>query len=402
MIYDFKATDADGAWLEGDLDAVSEDQARLLLRKEFPNLRSIVSLKPQARPKTQVFRVPAGDVVVFYRRLAVMLESGVTIDRALTFLAESADGPIVAVIEQLQEHVCRGDNLLVALNRPEMSSVFAPLARGLIGTGMKTGALAESLTRLAEITERRYGQRRAFLGALAYPAMVSLAIGLLALGFLVFIAPGELEIFATLGSQLPLPTRILVALSNFVRNPLLWAGLLGALVLLGPAAYRALRPGTRFRKLLDRGVLRLPFFGQFWEKATASEVLHIWSSSLRVGVPLAEGIALSLPTVSNSEILGRLVQANLELRDGSDFGEALRHHQVFPQLVTSMISLGFESGQLDSMLLRVSELYEEDVNSTIEQVAKVIEPLLLGVAGLMAAFVALACLMPMLQLGSSL
>lgn len=402
MIYDFKAIDTDGALLEGDLDAVSEEQARLLLRKEFPNLRSIVWLKLQPLPATRPFRVPAGDVVVFYRRLAVMLESGVTIDRALTFLAESADGPVVGVIEKLQQHVSRGDNLLVALNQPEMGKVFTPLARGLVGTGLKTGALAESLTRLAEISERRYGQRRAFLGALAYPAVVSLAIGLLAVGFLVFIAPGELGIYATLGGELPLPTRILVALSELVRNPLLWAGLLALLGLGGPLAHRALKPGTRLRKRLDLRILGVPFFGPLWEKAIASEVLHIWSSSLRVGVPLSEGIALSLPTVSNSEILGRLSQANLELRDGCDFGEALRNHQVFPQLVTSMISLGFESGQLDSMLQRVSELYEDEVNGTIEQVAKVVEPILLGVAGLMAGFVALACLMPMLQLGSSL
>ncbi|MFN8606377.1 MAG: type II secretion system F family protein [Vulcanimicrobiota bacterium] len=402
MIYDFKVTDGDGSLLEGDLDAISEEQARLLLRKEFPNLRSIIWLKPQPLPKARPYKVPPGDVVIFFRRLAVMLDSGVTIDRALTFLAESTDGPLVVVIEKLQQHVSRGDNLLVALNQPEMSRVFSPLARGLVGTGLKTGALAESLVRLAEITERRYGQRRAFLGALAYPAIVSLAIGLLGIGFLVFIAPGELGIYAALGSTLPLPTRILVALSEFVRNPMLWAVLLAALGLAGPPVYLALRPGTPLRRALDRRVLGLPFFGPLWEKATAAEVLHIWSSSLRVGVPLSEGIGLSLPTVSNSEILGRLMRANLELRDGSDFGEALRIHRVFPQLVTSMISLGFESGQLDSMLQRVSELYEEDVNGTIEQVAKVIEPILLGVAGLLAAFVALACLMPMLQLGSSL
>lgn len=402
MLYDFQAIDQDGATLEGDVNALSEEQARLLLRKEFPNLRSIISLKIQAPSTPKVFRVPPADVVVFYRRLAVLLEAGVNIDRALLFVAESADGPVAEVVEILQTSVARGEDMLVALSKPEMRNVFSPLARGLIGTGLKTGALAESLTRLAQVSERRYGQRRAFLSALTYPAILSLCIFLLALLFLVFIAPGELGIYASLGGELPGPTRLLVDLSNLIRNPLLWSGLAVTALVAFPLLRRALNPAHSFRKQLDRKLLGVPFLGSLWEKAAASQVLHIWSSSLRVGVPLSEGIALSLPTVTNTEILSRLQKANLELSEGGDFGEALRQHEVFPLLVTSMISLGFESGQLDGMLERVSQLYEEEVNMALTQIAKVTEPILLAVAGFMAGFVALACLMPMLQLGSRL
>ena len=402
MIFDFQAIDGDGATLEGDVKATSEEQARRLLRQEFPNLRSITSLKPQPVTAPKVFRVAHGEVVIFYRRLAVLLEAGVTIDRALLFVAESAEGPIVEVVEVLQQGVSRGENLMVAISRPEMAQVFSPLARGLIGTGLKTGALAESLARLADVAERRYSQRRAFISALTYPAVLSVCIALLALLFLLYIAPGELGIYATLGAQLPWPSQVLVNLSNLLRSPILWAALSVIGLVVYPLLRRALRFGTGFRRRVDQRLLRVPFFGSLWEKAVATEVLHIWSSSLRVGVPLGEGIALSLPTVTNTEVLERLKKAHLELREGGDFGEALRQFDVFPQLVTSMISLGFESGQLDGMLERVSQLYEDEVNVALTQMSKVIEPVLLGVAGFMAGFVALACLMPMLQLGSSL
>lgn len=402
MLFEFRVIDKDGATLEGDVSAASEEQAAWMLRKEYPGMRSITFIKGQPTGKVRAIRVKSADMVIFYRRLAVMLEAGVNIDRALLFLSESADGPIAQLLEQLQREVASGSDLLDVLSKPEMRQVFSPLARGLIGTGMKTGALAESLTRLAEVTERRYAQRRAFLSALSYPAVLLLAIVSLAALFLVFVAPGEIGIYSNLGGELPWVTQVLVNLSDGLRSPLLWGGLAAVLVVGVPLARHALRPGTRARQGLDRRLLKLPFFGSLWEKSAASEVLHIWSASLRVGVPLSEGIALSLPTITNSELLSRLNQAHLGLREGEDFGEALRQYEVFPQLVTSMISLGFESGQLDGMLQRVSELYEEDVNSAIAQVAKVTEPILLGVAGFLAGFVAVACLMPMLQLGNSL
>lgn len=398
MLYDFQAIDNEGATLEGDVNATSEDQARLLLRKEFPNLRKIVWLRPQPQGKIKPLRLSHAEAVTFYRRLAVMLEAGVTIDRALSFLADATDGALAEVMEILQKDVSKGSHLLDAMSRPELCHIFSPLARGLIGTGLKTGALAESLGRLADVSERRFAQRKAFLSAMTYPAVLSFCIAALAILFLVFIAPGDSGIFASLGGDLPWPTQVLVNLSDWVRNPLPWAALLLTIALARPL----LRPGARLRSVIDRKLLDLPVLGPLCEKAAAAEVLHIWSSSLRVGVPLSEGIALSLPAVTNAAILTRLQQANTCLKEGGDFGEALRQHRVFPQLVTSMISLGFESGQLDRMLERVSELYEEEVNSALDQLAKVLEPMLLAVAGCLAGFVALACLMPLLSLGNRL
>lgn len=395
MIYDFQAIDDEGAILEGDVNASSEEEARLFLRKEFPNLRKIVSLRAQPQAKQRPLKLSHTDTLTFYRRLAVMLEAGVTIDRALSFLADATDGDLTSVVEILHKDVSQGAHLLDAMARPELRGVFSPLARGLIGTGIKTGTLAESLGRLADVSERRFAQRRAFLGAMTYPVVLSFCIAALALLFLFFIAPGDSGIFASLGGDLPWPTQCLVTLSDWVRNPLLW-GMVALALVLGAPLVRRLRPQ------IDRRVLDLPGFGPLWEKAAAAEVLHIWSSSLRVGMPLIEGIALSLPTVTNSVILGRLQQAVDCLKQGGDFGEALSRHRVFPQLVTSMISLGFESGQLDSMLERVSELYEDEVNAALDQFAKLLEPLLLAVAGVLAGFVAVACLMPMLSLGNRL
>lgn len=400
--YLFKAIDHDGSRLEGEVDADSTERAAWMLKQQYPRLQRVSSLKLPPTPSLLPVRLPPAQVVSFYRRLAVLLEAGVNIDKAFAFLVDSSDGALAEVVDLLRKDTIAGRSLNYSISRVELSHIFTPLARGLIGTGLQTGALAGSLTKLADITERRFSQRQAFLSALTYPAILSFCIAGVALLFLLFLAPGETGLFSMLGNDLPWPSKVLVDASTLIRNPLLWATLLTLVVVSVPLFKKTWAAETGLRTFLDRKLLSVPLLGPLIRKSSASQVLYVWSTGTRVGLPLTTALALSLQMVANTDIRSRLKAAAEDFHEGGDLGEALRLRQVFPPLVTSMVSVATETGAFDEMMERVSSLYEEEVDVALSQLSSVLEPLLLIIAGFMAGFVALACLMPMLRLTSHL
>lgn len=336
--------------------------------------------------------------MLLYRRLATMVAAGVTIDRALAFLADSSEPALQRVVQSLRGQVLDGKTLDYAMKSPELAGVFSPLAIGLVSTGFQSGGLVGCLAKLADLAERTQKQKRALLAALTYPAILALCILGVGLFFVLVIAPGDQGLFAAFGGRLPWPSRVLVDLGSVLRNPLVWlsllaAGLLGATV--GPRLWHS---SPFLRRQVDQIVLDLPAVGPLVEKAMAARVLYILSTTLQVGVPVTQALTMCGQVLGNSVLRSKLESCQRLFEQGTELGEALAAVGLFPTLVTQMVTVGGETGQMDKLLERLSQLYEEEVESALENFARVLEPIMLGVAGVMAGFVALAALLPVIQI----
>lgn len=268
----------------------------------------------------------------------------------------------------------------------------------MIAVGERTGGLTESALRLADLTERQFRLRRSITSALAYPAVllgVILAVGAL---FVLVIAPGDQGLFAMFGGKLPWPSQVLVSLSKGLRSPWFWILVGVVLPALGLAAGRLLRAWPGLRLAVDTWLWRAPLVGELVRKSLSARVLAVLSASLRVGIPALEAMNLARQVAVNQVLDQGLARATERFREGTDLATALEAQQVFPRVVTALMAVGQETGTLDGLLNRACVLFEEDVEAALTRLSKMLEPLLLALAGLAATFVALATLLPVLEI----
>lgn len=400
MTFHFRAVTHGGQPASGRLEAPTAEQARKILLKSYSKVLSVTAIRAgQPRP-LKLRWVTADDLALFYRRFATLLASGVTIDAALDNLSRSDEGTssLGSVIDRLLHAVLSGRTLSQAMAEPELKGLFSSLAVGMIAVGEKTGALTEAALRLADLTERQFRLRRSITAALAYPAVLLGVIAAVGALFVLVIAPSDKGLFATFGGRLPWPSQVLVSLSDTLRSPLAWA----ALLLGGPALFLTgrwiLRRFAPVRYAFDSWLWNAPLVGVVVRKSLSARVLAVLGASLRVGIPALEALALARQVAVNQVLERGMARASERFREGTDLASALEAQGVFPPVVTALMAVGQETGKLDTMLHRACVLFEEDVETALNRFSKLIEPLLLGVAGFAATFVALATLLPVMEI----
>lgn len=342
----------------------------------------------------------ADSVALFYRQLSVLLNAGVQLNDALVCLTRNDDEQFARMVGDIQLQISTGSKLSVALQT--YSRVFSPVAIGMVAAAEMSGALAATLDRLAELSERATRLRKTVISSMTYPIVQFVCIFAVLLFFVLAISPNDDGIFALVGGELPWPTRVLVALSGYLRSPtliiatgLLVSGLVGWFL-------RLLQRSDQFRLNLHDFLLRVPVFGALLGKVEAVRVVDSMESMMTVGVPALKSIQLAEKVVGNLAIRKRLEFARKEIRDGSGIGKAFAHQEIFAPMVAAMIEIGEDSGRLDEMLRVVAIRLDEDVELALQTMVKLLEPLLMSFAGLAAAFVALAGMMPFMQLISNL
>ncbi|MCA9790426.1 MAG: type II secretion system F family protein [Candidatus Eremiobacteraeota bacterium] len=348
-------------------------------------------------------RVKEETLVPFFRRFATMLRAGVNAAQALEFLAEGEDDPRMAnALDILCVGVHSGRTIAVSMSQHRLSRIFSPIVVGMVRLGEQTGGLIDVTEKLADLVERQQKLRREVVAALTYPSALMLIMCLVGAIFVVVLGPRDQGLFGSFGQELPLPTEILMKASEFLRSPFWLFGSLG-LVLgsLWAVRYRW-QHSPKFRLHLDTLFLDIPALGTLIQKVESARMLYVISTATQVGIPMMTALNLSVEVCGNTHIREQFHDALKLFRNGVDLDEALQRMQVFPNMVTSMVRLGMESGQLDTVLASVSRAYEEDVSTTLSNTTKMLEPLLLSFAGLMAAFLALATLMPIIQLANKL
>ncbi len=393
--FDYKATDQTGKIIEGQLEGKDATAviARLQEMQYFP-----IRVQQQAQ-KTVISRsytlrgllrrVRSRDVMVFTQQLATLVDAGIPLDRALNILGELNEntglGPILT---KVQRNIEGGSSLADALAKHPRQ--FSRLYVNMVRSGESGGVLEAILVRLASFLEQSQEMVDEIKSAMIYPALLVM-VGGVAIGVLLtFVIPKFAMIFADVGIALPLPTRIVIHASNFLSS--YWYLILIGLffIVYGIRNYRKTEKG---RIKWDAMKLKLPMFGQLYRKIEIARFSRTLGTLIRSGVPILQAISIVKDTLTNEVIAQALVSVYGGLKEGEGVAQPLQESGVFPPLAVHMISVGEETGSLETMLGKVADSYETDVSNSIKRLMSLLEPAMILLMGVLIGFVVVSMLL---------
>lgn len=400
--YHFVAITPAGREQKGVIEAETEKQARQLLRNKslVPlTIRAAQESKSAIKANKSFFNRKQGlsskDLALITRQFATLLSAGLPIEEALAAVAEQSDkAHIKGLVLSVRGKVVEGHALASALrDHPE---AFSELFCATIAAGEKSGHLDKVLTRLADYTEQQWQMRQKLKTALIYPTMiVFVAMGIV--GFLLeFVVPKMISVYGHLNQALPIPTVILIALSDFIKSYGLYFIIL--IVLTVYFWHKALKKSPPLREKAHRFMLRLPLLGysiRTSDTARFSRTLSILSAS---GVPVLEAMKISAQLVTTIPIRQAVEEAVHRVREGGAIHLALKQTSFFPPMSVHMIASGEASGQLEGMLERVAHNQEDEITRLIEVALALFEPAVILIMGAIVLFIVLAVLLPIFQL----
>ena len=341
-------------------------------------------------------RIKLGDRVVFTRQLATMINAGLPIVRALHVLSEQTDNrKLKDVVDGVREDVEAGLALSEALEKHP--KVFGRLYVEMVRAGEIGGMLDEVLLRVAHQLEKDQELRRKIRGAMAYPTVV-LVFALLAASFmLVFIVPIFARMFEDLGGELPLPTRVAMGLSDILTSP--FGVLLYAALGLGVFLFLRWRKTENGRKAIDPVMLRIPVgIGSIIQKAALARFARTLGAMSAAGVPILQALEITATSSGNWVIEKALFNSRESVREGSPIYKPLEEEPVFPPMVTRMVAVGEETGDMEGMLTKIAEFYESEVDAAVKTLSSIIEPIMIVVVGGIVGAIVVAMYLPMFRI----
>jgi len=403
-VYTYSALDARGKATRGVVNADSARAARVKLRQSGLFTRELQETEAAETPERHrsleflqmVRRVRPQDVTVMTRQLATLLAANLTVVDALTALIEQTENrTLQRTLIQVRESVLEGASLAAALGQHRR--VFSQLFVNMVRAGEASGALPLVMLRLADFSERQLGTRKKITAKMYYPLFM-VAIGALVLfALLTYVVPTVTTLFTNMRGTLPLPTVVLITVSHFLQAYwwLLGLGLLGVFVAV--RQYGRTTPGKR---LFDTWKIRAPLVGKLALKVAMSRFTRTLGILLHSGIPLLDALDIARAVVNNSVLAEAIDTARDAIREGADIASPLKASGYFPPLVSHMISIGEKSGQLEDMLLRVAESYDSEVETSVEGLTSLVEPVIIVVMAIVVFSIMLAVLLPIFELNT--
>ena len=401
-VYEYTALDRSGKTKKGILDADSTVAARQKLRGSgiFPVEVKEALSKPKGIPSGPVSvigllkGVKPGEIFAMTRQLSILLGAGVPLVKSLEALISQITNPILKKITaQIKESVNEGNSLAFSLS--QHPKFFSNLYVNMVNSGEASGSLDVVLGRLAEFGEHQQALRGRFKAALAYPAFMSL-IGTVVLFFLItFIVPNITKIFTDMHQTLPLPTMVLIEVSNFLLS-FWWVILLAFLVGIVILKQSKKRPGVHY--IWDKLKLHIPILGPINQKIALARFGRTLGSLLQSGVPLISALQIVGKIVDNSLIAKAIDSAVDDIQEGKSLAGTLDQSRWFPSIVVQMISVGEQSGELEGMLNKIADTYEREIESHIMALTSMLEPVMILVMGLIVGFVVISILLPIFEM----
>lgn len=340
-------------------------------------------------------RVKSQDITLFVEQLASLVRSKIPVFEAVNILAVQTDNPklkkvIMAVFSELKD----GKTLSEALSRH--SQIFSPLFINMIRSGETGGVLEETLNRLSHFRQEEEDLKAKVTASLVYPAFI-LVVGLATIFLLLtFGVPRLTVLFIEMDQALPLPTQILISVSETIRKYWYWAGLF-ILVFIGIIKEKGII--KKNKPLIDNFKLRLPLFGQFLKDAMLARFSRTFATLLANGIPVHKALAVTIPAVENESFRKELEVVKEEVLAGSSFAKSMKKCRWFPFFVTNMIAVSEKRGDLEGGLAEVANFYERQVSKMMKVMTSLFEPVIILVMGLMVAFIVLAMLLPVFDIG---
>jgi len=348
--------------------------------------------------KRLFYRVKITDLVLFSGQLAAMVESGLHLLRCLKALAgETVNKNFSNAIHQVASDIEAGSTFAGALEKHPWA--FNKIYVSLTRAGEESGQLTAVLNQLTVYLEKTAELRRKVIGALAYPMVILSVTAIILLIMVVKIVPIFENVYSRVNAPLPPPTLVLIVVSQAIRSNILLTFLV--ILLIGGGCFFAIQTGQG-RHLLDRFKLRVPIFGPLIHKAVVAKVCRTLATLVQSGVPLLDALEISANVAENRVIEDAVHQSIASVREGGTIAESFRKSGRFPSLVTQMIGTGEETGQLPAMLAKSALYYEQQVESTVNALSTIIEPILIVIMGIIAASIIVSLYLPIFNIGRAI
>ena len=398
-IFVWKAETKKGETKRGELDAADEAAARGLLRRQ--GYKAItVSEKPKDLLEYIPFlkkKVSEKDVVVFARIFATMINAGLPLIQCLDLLAKQERNKTFAkVINSIKEEIEGGSTLTDALKK--YPAIFDDLFINLVAAGESGGVLDVILNRLSGYMEKAMKLKRKVKGAMTYPITVlAVSIGVMAI-LLLKVIPVFQEMFEGIGSALPAPTQFIVNASQFAQNYFTYMGIGLFILFFVFKRYYATEKG---RLALDALVLKSPIFGPLLKKVAVAKFTRTLATMLQSGVPIMEGMGIVSRTSGNKIIEIALMKTRQSISEGKAIAEPLMETGIFPPMVVQMIAVGEATGALDTMLSKIADFYDDEVDAAVGAMTALLEPFMMVFLGGMVGGMIIAMYLPIFQMASA-
>ncbi len=397
-IYKWEGKTGKGIVKKGEMEAPNEAAIRIHLRQQ-----NIIPTKVATKGKDIKISLPFGkkvkqrSIAVFTRQLATMIDAGLPLVQSLEILSSQQESKVFKnIIREIREDVEGGSTFAGALKKHP--SVFNELYTNLVVAGEEGGILDNILTRLANYIEKSEALKKKVKSALIYPATIVGVAVIVVMILMIFVIPVFETMFKSAGQSLPLPTLIVLTMSKLIKKYVII--LIPALILLfylGKKYYQT----DNGRAVIDRILLKLPVFGLLFKKIAVARFSRTLGTLVSSGVPILDGLNIVSRTSGNRTVETAILNARASIREGETIAEPLGRSKIFPPMVIQMISVGESTGALDSMLSKIADFYEEEVDIAVSNLTSLLEPFLMIFLGVVIGGVVISMYLPIFNMASA-
>jgi type IV pilus assembly protein PilC len=391
-VYAWEGKDRTGKTVRGEIRAGGEAIVNVTLRRQ-----GILVTKVKKKAYRSGKKITDKDLTLFTRQLATMMKAGVPLLQAFDIVGKGHANPSMSkLIMDLRNDVETGTSLNNAFRKYPL--YFDPLFCNLVGAGEQAGILEDLLTRLAIYKEKTLAIKGKIKSALMYPISILAIAFVVTAVIMIWVVPAFKEVFKTFGADLPTPTLVVMAISEFFVSYwwLIFGSLFGSLYFF----FQSWRRSLKLQQAMDRLLLRLPIFGAVIRKATIARWTRTLSTMFAAGVPLVEALDSVGGAAGNYVYLEATRKIQTEVSTGTSLTISMQNVNVFPNMVIQMVQIGEESGSLDAMLGKVADFFEEEVDEAVAALSSLMEPLIMVVLGVLIGGLVVAMYMPIFKLGS--
>jgi len=389
--FQWEGRDRAGKTIRGEMRAQGEAIVNSALRRQ-----GILVTKIAKRRYRKGKKITDKDITLFTRQLSTMLRAGVPLLQAFDIVAKgSANASVSRLFTDIRADVETGTALSQAFRKYPLQ--FDSLFCNLVGAGEQAGILDDILDRLATYKEKMQAIRGKIKSALFYPAAVLVVAAIVVTVIMLFVVPSFKKVFEDFGANLPAPTMMVIAMSDFFVE--YWYMIFGALGALGYFGMQAWKRSPQVRITFDRMILRAPIFGEVVRKGTIARWLRTLSTMFAAGVPLVEALDSVGGAAGNHVYLQATKKIQQEVSTGTSLTVAMANAQVFPNMVLQMSGIGEESGSLDAMLGKAADIFEREVDEAVASLSSLLEPMIMAILGVLIGGLVVAMYLPIFKLG---
>lgn len=396
--YEYRASAVDGRIIKGKMEAEDVNAVKASLREKNYYPLNIKQYKDYMEVDLSKYtKVPLKSIAIFCRQFSFTISSGMNLLKAMEIVLDQTENKkLKNILKVVKADVEKGSSLSAALRKhKDMPEILV----NMIDVGETSGNLDTVLLRMADYYDKSYRLQKKVQGALTYPMMIGVTAVIVVNLLLIFVLPTFVGMIQSSGGALPLPTRIVMGISEFMKKNFVW--LISVVLLLIILSRMLIKNNAEAAEAVDRFKLRMPIFGKIITKIITARFARTFSTLMSSGVPILTSLNICARIVGNS-LMDKVLQGTSEdVRKGQSIGMSLEAQGVFPTMLTQMMRIGEETGTLDSIMEKTAEYYDNEVETATQQLSTLIEPLIIVFLAVVVGFIVIAMLLPMFEMYST-